>query len=798
MFRSYCKIAFRSLIKNRFTSFVNIGGLAISLTSFLIILLYLNYELSYDQWDPSLQQVYRVSQQSSGNFANNPAPAPLAPLLQQHMPEITAYTRIQPSGGYELLISYGTKKLYQKDVVMADSGFLQVFPYQLLAGNAATAFREPASALISREVSHKLFGDADPIGKVIQIFNKMPFTVTGVIAIPEGPSHLHAAMILRNAMTADVESSWANISYISYVRLGKPMATAALEDKVNRTFYDHHEKTGNLSYAAFLQAGHTPTLLTDAVKDIHNFPRFGKSPFKTTMILFLLAGLLLLSGALNSSNLSLVKTLQRSREVGVRKVLGSSRKQMLGQFLLEVSLQCGISLLLATGLCLIMLPVFNQTFDLSLSFFRQIQSYTMLWQCAAALVAIVLISGLYPAVVFARQGAVNVLKGNFSMGAGNKRFSHSLIVVQFAVSVFFIIAVLVMAHQMDFMKHRDIGFNPEQVVQIEANQQTRENDFGQTRAKLLRIPGVETVSKTTALPGNQNVDTSSTEFRYGGEHKSLTSVRVSSDFFLTLGIQVLMGRTFSDDHPEDQDNTAIINESAARTLGVKLPVGSRISFAACDSVPYEIVGVVKDFQVQGFDSYIRPTLYSISNAHCTYQSGGALLVKVNTANLDKTLGAINKLWETVEPGFPLRYSFLDDNFQQLYSSYNRVRYIIYVFTVISIFISVMGLLALTVYITEQRTREIGIRKVLGASVGSIVTLLSKDFLILVILSAIIATPVAWYLLERWLQDFAYHVQISWILFAVATAGALLIAFVTVGLQALKAASANPVHSLRAD
>lgn len=384
------------------------------------------------------------------------------------------------------------------------------------------------------------------------------------------------------------------------------------------------------------------------------------------------------------------------------------------------------------------------------------------------------------------------------MGTTGKRFSHSLIVVQFAVSVFFIVSVLVMAHQMDFMKHRDIGFNPAQVVQIEAMSQTRENDFGKTRTKLLLIPGVEAVSKTTAVPGSQTVDTSSTEFRYGGDRKALTSVRVSSDFFLTLGIPVLTGRAFSDAHPEDQDNTAIINESAAKLLGVTAPVGSRISYADCDSIPYEIVGVVKDFQVQGFDSYIRPTLYSISNAHCTYQSGGALLVKVNTANLDKTLGAINKLWETVEPGFPLRYSFLDDNFQQLFSSYSRVRYIIYVFTVISIFISVMGLLALTVYITEQRTKEIGIRKVLGASVGGIVALLSKDFLILVLLSAIIATPVAWYLLERWLQDFAYHVQISWLLFAVAAAGALLIAFATVGLQAWKAAGANPVNSLRAD
>ena len=798
MFRNYCKIAFRSLIKNRFTSFVNIGGLAISLTSFLLILLYLNYELSYDQWDPSLKQVYRVSQQSESNFANNPAPAPLAPFLQQHMPEITAYTRIQPSGNYELLISYGNKKLYQKDVLMADSGFLQVFPYRLLAGNAATAFGEPSSALISEEVSHKLFGNADPIGKVIQIFNKMPFTVTGVIAMPESPTHLQASMILQNPMTAGIDNAWSNISFISYVRLSKPMPVTELEDKVNRTFYDYHEKKGDLSYAAFLQSGQIPSLLTDPVKDIHNFPRFGKSPFKTTMILFLLAGLLLLSGALNSSNLSLVKTLQRSREVGVRKVLGSSRKQILGQFLLEVSIQCGISLLLAVILCLLTLPIFNQTFGLSLSFFRQMQSYTMLWQCGAALLAIVLISGLYPALVFARQGVAGVLKGNFSLGTTGKRFSHSLIVVQFAVSVFFIVSVLVMAHQMDFMKHRDIGFNPAQVVQIEAMSQTRENDFGKTRAKLLRIPGVQAVSKTTAVPGSQSVDTSSTEFRYGGGSKSLTSVRVSSDFFLTLGIPVLMGRAFSDDHPEDQDNTAIINESAARSLGVTAPIGSRISFAACDSIPYEIVGVVKDFQVQGFDSYIRPTLYSISNAHCTYQSGGALLVKVNTANLDKTLAAINKEWETVEPGFPLRYSFLDDNFQQLFSSYSRVRYIIYVFTVISIFISVMGLLALTVYITEQRTKEIGIRKVLGASVGGIVALLSKDFLILVILSAIIATPVAWYLLERWLRDFAYHVQISWLLFALAAAGALLIAFATVGLQAWKAASANPVTSLRAD
>ncbi len=797
MFRNYCKIAFRNLVKNKFTSFVNIGGLAVSLASFLIILLYLNFELSYDRWDPSLQQVYRVSRISARNYNDNPTPAPLAPLLQQYMPEVTAYTRIQPSGSYEALLGYGEKKVYQRDIVMADSGFLQVFPYRLLAGHAATAFREKGSALITPELANKLFGKEDPIGKVILLRNQVPFTITGIIAT-DGPSHLHASLVLRMSGMPD-NNAWSNISFISYIRVRKAMPLAELEDKANRIFYDYHEKKDGKSYEAFVAAGNTPSLLMDAVKDIHNFPRFGNSPFKTTMILFLLAGLLLLSGALNSSNLSLVRTLQRSREVGVRKVLGSSTKQVLGQFLLEVSLQCGISLLLAFLLCVVTLPLFNQTFGLSLSFSRQMQSYTMLWQCAAALIAIVIISGVYPALVFARMGAVRVLKGNFSMGTTGKHFSRSLIVVQFAVSVFFIISVLVMAHQMNFMKHRDIGFNPAQVVQIEAMQPTREENFDQTRARLLRIPGVQYVAKTTAVPGSERLDTSSMEFHYAGNKTALTSVRVSNDFFLTLGIRVLLGRMFSEAHPEDQDNTAIINESAARRLGVQASaVGSQISYAACDSIPYEIVGIVKDFQVQGFDSHVRPTLYSISNKHCTYQSGGALLVKVGTANLDKTLVDINRLWETVEPGLPLHYSFLDDNFQRLFSNYQRVQYIIRVFTLISIFIAVMGLLALTAYVTEQRTREIGIRKVLGASVGGIVALLSKDFLILVIFSVLLAAPVAWYLLERWLQDFAYRVEVSWYLFVVAGVGALLIALVTVGLRAWRAASVNPVHSLRAD
>lgn len=795
MFRNYCKIAFRNLIKSKFTSSINIGGLAISLAGFIIILLYVNHELSYDRWDPTLQSVYRISSQEEGSYDNKNVPVLTAQLLQEHVADIAVYTHVQPSGNYEVLIGAGDNKVYQKDVVMADSSFLQVFPYKLLAGNRTTAFNQPNSALITPELGRKLFGNTDPIGKMVMVYNKVPFTVTGVLEVPDIPSHLHTALILRDPFMGQV-TGWGNISYTTYVRLRKPAAVSALESKINTAFYDHHLKTGSQSYEAYLKSGHHPSLMAEPVADIHNFPRFGKSPFKTTMILLSLAGLLLLSGALNSGNLMLVKTLRRAREVGVRKIMGSARHQVVTQFLLEVAFQCLLSLALALLLCLALLPAFNRMFDLSLSLFR-LFSYNMLLQCGAALLAIILISGLYPALMFARQQAAAMLKGAFKPGAGGKRFSHSLIVLQFTVSVFFIVSVLVMAHQMDFMKHRDIGFNPQQVIQVEAGQRTREENFEGTRVKLLDIPGVELVSKTTSVPGSV-MDTSHVGFHYEGNSLSLTSVRVSTDFFRTLSIPVLKGRTFMDSHPEDLDNTAIINETAAKRLGIKDPVGSLIRFAACDSVPYQIVGVVKDFQVVGFDSYIAPTLYSISNAHCTYMSGGSLLLKVRTANLEKTIAAIGRLWETVEPGIPLRYSFLDDNFQRLFNDYNRLQHIVHVFTLVSILISIMGLLALTVYMTEQRVKEIGIRKVLGASVSSIVGLLSKDFLILVIISISIASPIAWYLLEYWLRDFAYRTDVSWYLFAMAGAGTLLIAFATVGLQSLKAAGANPVASLKMD
>jgi putative ABC transport system permease protein len=569
------------------------------------------------------------------------------------------------------------------------------------------------------------------------------------------------------------------------------------EDQINRVYYEHHLKNDNKTYEAYLKTGKQPSLFVEPFKDIHNFPRLGKSSFKTTMILFALALLLLISGALNAGNLSLVKALQRNREIGVRKVLGASKMQIFKQFLIETSAQCMISLVFAVGLLFIVLPWFNKMFGLSLSVMHLPFAGKVILQVIVALVAIVLIAGLYPAWLFARQTAMAVLRQQIKMSTSGFRFNNALLVVQFAVSMFFIVSALLMLQQMNYMKKRDIGFSPEQVVQLQVTQDTWENNFANTKTKLMEIPGVQNVAKTTEVPGAK-VDTISTRFGYNGKPVDLSSVRVSTQFFQTLNIPIKEGRSFDDEHPEDLDNTAIINETAAKMLGAKGVVGASIHFDGCDSVPYKIVGIAKDFQVQGFENRIRPAFYSISNAHCTYMAGSSLLLKVSSANMDKTLAALTTTWEGIEPGMPLRYSFLDDNFARLFENYSRVQHLVQVFTIISVTIALMGLLALAVYVTGQRNKEISIRKVLGASMGNLVLLLSADFLKLVLIAIVLISPLAWYLLEYWLKDFAYRVNISWEVFGLAALVVIAMAMITVGWQAIRASAANPAANLKGE
>jgi putative ABC transport system permease protein len=796
MIKNYFKTAWRNLSKSRVHSAVNILGLAAGLSGFIIILLYLNFELSYDKWSPELKKIYKVSLRSETDILPQ-TPAPLASFLADRYPDAEAGTSLQAAGDIEILLAANDKKIYQKGMVMVDSSFLKVFPYILTEGDAATALDPPNAVILSQALVRKLFGDVNPIGKSVRAYNAIDGVVTGIMREPAGPSHLNAQILMRDPNEKQ-NKFWENYSYQTYIRLKQPVPDAKLEDGINRLYYNERLKQADQSFEAYKKAGQPTALFTDAVPDIHNFPKHGASNFTTVSILLVLAVLLLLAGAINFSNLAIARSMERAKEVGVRKVLGSGRRQIIFQFMSETTLQCMMALCIAGLAVYIALPYVNRLFNITLSFWRQDTALSLGLQIILCLLFVILLSGLYPALFLSRFTAAKVLKGDYSGGKKNRSLRNGLIVVQFMVSAFFITATLVISSQMHYMQTRDKGFSGAQVIRIEAAQKTREAGFDGVKNTLLAIPGVSYVAKTTEVPGDRVADTTTYGFKYAGKEYRMASVKVSTDYFKTLQIELLQGRLFTSEYADQHTRTAVINETAARKINRPDPIGKIIFFPECDSVPVQIIGIVKDFNTQGFESAVKPAVYTIGNNACMYQSGGALLVKINSSHMQQPVAAIEQAWKTIEPDFPTRYSFLDDRYQQLFLSHLRLQKVITFFAVIAILISVMGLFALTLFFTKQRTKEIGVRKVLGATVTHLAALLGKEFICLVLLAILIITPVAWWVMNQWLQTFAYRINISWWLFAIAGLTVLLIAAVTVSFQAIKAAIANPVKSLRTE
>lgn len=795
MFRNYLKTTWRNTFGNLGFNAINILGLAAGLSSFIIILLYLNHELSYDKWDPELKKIYKVSMQTNDDFSER-TPAPLGDLLALKLPNAAAATAVQPNGDYEALLEANNKKIYQKDIVSVDSCFLKVFPYKLLKGDAATALNQPNAVILTEEVSRKLFGSENPMGKQIKVYNSVLGVVTGVMAQPGGPSHLVAKMLIRDPWGKQ-NHFWGNYSFITYVKLKYNQQEAKTEDAINRVYYDDRVKKDNKSLEEYKKSGQKTVLFVDAVPNIYNFPKHGVSRFKTVSILLTLAVLLLLAGAINFSNLTLATAINRAKEVGIKKVLGSGRRQLILQFMTETTLQCLLSLGIAVLIVGIALPYINRSFNITLSFWQQGNALSIIAQIAACLLVVILLSGLYPSIFLSRFNATKVLKGNYTSGSKGTIFRNSLIVVQFMVAVFFIIAIMVVRGQMNYMQNTDKGFQGDQVIRIESTQSSREEGFERVQNALLEIPGVTYVAKTTKVPGdNMFVDTSTVSFKYESKVHRMSSVKISKDYFKTLQIPLIKGRYLTNEIPDQNTRTAIINETAAKNLNVANPIGKNITFPYCDSIPVQIVGVVKDFHVQGFENKVLPVVYTIGNKACMYQSGGAIVVKLNSRNIRQSVAAITAVWKKIEPDYPIRYSFLDENFQKLFVSYTRLQQIITYFAIVAVMISVMGLFALTAFFTRRRAKEVGIRKVLGASVAQLAALLSREFVYLVLLSVIIITPVAWWCMEQWLQTFAYRISVNWWLFFIAGLTATVIALITVSVQSVKTALVNPAKTLR--
>jgi len=797
MIKNYFKTTLRNLWKNKAYSSINILGLAIGLASFLVILLYLNHELSYDRWDPELEKVYKVSERGEEDIFETTR-APLASLLRENATQVQSATSIMAGGSFELPLSVGDRQYYQGNTLSADSLFFRVFPYTFLQGDALTALDRPNAMVISDRVAAKLFGSEDPIGKTIRVFNSFDCEVTGILQTPDKPSHLAVDLVYR----APFEKSnfhWSNQSFQTYIKTKQPLPVAGIERIVDELYYNHRIKENEgLSYQAFRNAGHQAGLFVDAVQDLHNFPKHGDSNITTVSVLLVLATLLLLAGAINFSNLSIAASIRRAKEVGVKKVLGSSRARLFWQFMGEITFQCVIGLGLSMLLLSVMLPYFNREFGVELNFFQTGHIAPLLLQVLLSLLLITLLSGLYPAVFLSRYNTAKVLKGDYSRGTKGMALRNTLIVAQFVVAAFFIFGTVVVSRQLHYMQNRDTGFSGKQVLRIQPfMQKSRDDGFGAIRNTLLQIPGVQSVAKTTAVPGDAYmVDTSTIEFKYRGELHRMTSVKVSADYFKTMGIDLLAGRFFNDSHVDQHTRSAIVNETAAKRLGIQQASEAFITFPYCDSIPVQVVGIVRDFNVLGFEQQIQPAVYTIGNEACVFQSGGAILVKLAGDDLRKSVAAIEEAWKTIEPGFAIRHSFLDDNFQKLFASHLRLQRVVNFFGFTAIAIALMGLFALTAFLVGQRTKEISIRKVLGAGIADLGLLLGKDFMRLIAIAVLIAVPVGWWAANEWLQGFAYRISLNGWLFVSVAVGVLAVAALTVAVHTIKAAIANPVDSLR--
>ncbi|HEX5552783.1 MAG TPA: ABC transporter permease [Chitinophagaceae bacterium] len=794
MFRNYLKVALRNLWKNKGYAAINIGGLTIGLTCFLLLLLYLNYEFSYDRWNPQLKQVFRISQIRAGGDYLVVTPEPLGSLLQRNSPVIHHVTDVG-YWGQKTLFNIGNQGFYVDDVASADSAFFTVFPYKLLEGNPRTVLEKPGSLVLTPEVSRTLFGDEDPVGKTLKIYNSFPVTVTGIMATPKGPSAMPIKAVWVDPFLK-LNNHWGAYVYKTFVLTMGPVSSNKLQAGLNKIYYDLHLKEGNKTLAQFRSEGNQDALVADAMPDLHNFSKHQKSNINTVWILFLLAVLLLVSGMVNFTNLSVACNMSRAREVGVRKVLGSSRSRLMGLFFIETVVQCIVALFLSLILTELLLPLFNSAYGLHLSLWKDYHHFNIFAQIGISLAGVVILSGIYPAVYLFHFTPAVSLKGNFSAGRKGKFFRNVLIVVQFAVSTLFIIGILIIYSQMRYMKTRDLGLQTSQLLTIQTIQDTRDKKFSLVKNMLLSIPGVESVAKTTMVPGNtEPLDTTTNQYLHAGNAYRLSAVKVSADYFNTIGVKILSGRGFSASRPVDTINSAIINESAVRKLGLENPVGAQVFPELCQARPYRVIGVVHDFHVAGFAVPVLPTIYSIAN-YCPWQSGGRIIVRLDPRHISATLAGIKSAWKRIEPGHPIRYSFVDDDFAHLLLKYNRLEQLIFSFSVIAISIALMGLLAIVAFTAKQRTKEIGIRKVLGASVTDILQMLTKNFIWLVLIANIIAWPVVWLLATRWLNGFAYRIDMPVGPFVIAWVLSIVLTVVVVSLQSWKAVRASPVNALK--
>lgn len=804
MFYNYLKQAWRNLVKNRSTSVLNIAGLTTGLTCFAYIALWVNDELSYDKFNKNYDRIFRVTgtaKTETGTTESAVSSAPMAQALRNDYAEVENAVRLDPRSE---LIEHNGQKTLQSNILITDPSLFDIFSYQLSRGDQATALREPYSVILTESTAKKYFGNSDPIGKSLKIYMNDStglgalYKVTGVMPDPSEKSHFNFTM-LASFKTIEVANpdiltvdGWGDASYYTYLLLKDGVDHKAFSNKMSH-FYGKYIgdmfKVWRSIYSYKLQPLRDIYLRSQLQYEIAPTGNINHIYIFSTIGIFIL----LLAG-INYVNLATARSMSRAKEISVKKVVGALKNQLILQFLLEAIVTALIALVASLVLCIVLQPIFFQVAGKDLSPFC---SPLLLAFLFIVTILLGILSGLYPAMIISRFKPAIVLKGSFKTGAAGVSLRKLLVIAQFAITLILVTGIIIIHSQMSYIKHKDLGYDRNALLFLRVNGDSDiiegYDAFKNELISNVLISGITTSNSMIfgglGTGGSETVDNSDNPMQV-----NTARLRIDPEYFGVYGIKLIAGRNFSKNpHPADTMRLVIVNEVAVKKFGWKNAEAAIGKPFRMGNQQGSVIGVVKDFHFNSLQQAIEPlAMYLLDDRF------SRITLKVDLTKANQSITWIEKTWKKHFPSALLDYSFLDSQIEDQYQAEKRFSKIFLCFSVLSLLIACFGLYGLISYAATQKTKEIGIRKVLGATVNGIVLMLSTDLLKLVALAFLVATPVSWFIMNNWLQDFAYRTSISWWMFAVSGLSVLVIAFITISFRAIKAAIANPVKSLRTE
>lgn len=799
MIKNFFTAAWRNLVKNRMLSIVNITGLTIGVSVCLLIGVWLQRELSFDNFHRNGKQIFRLTNtftSESESFSQ----APSGPAFGAHLPKqlsvVSAACRCFQD---QYKIKAGNNQFFESNVLIVDSNFFRFFTFPLLEGQQDVALESPDKIVLTEKMAIKYFGHDDPIGKSMLIDGEHLMTIGGIAKDPPVNSHIQfdflfpysfLRKLMREHWKFDPDTLWVGGWPNVYVQLTNQAKWKEAEQQINKTAFKFEEKdwkANKMSYQYHLQP----------LDDIHLKSRLRYDADNNGSLarvnIFSIVGIIVLFLAcINYINLTTAGAIKRARETSVRKVVGATRGQLIRQFFLETFIICALSVFLGVLVFKITLPWFSQWIGQPYDFQLSIANVSLI---LAFVLCVSFISGIYPATVLSSFNPAVSLKGNFLQSPRGNIIRKALVVFQFTITVALIASILIINRQMDFIKNKSLGFNGNAVVEVNFNGEPKVIErYGSIRNELMQSPYILNVSKHSQnVIGGLGNGWTTTENLQGEEiSTSLYSFAVDTAYLDTYSMKLAAGRFFSKDIPTDTTKSVLVNEAAVKTFGWRKPenaIGKR--FGKGDDTRY-VIGVVKDFNFENLHKPVEALMIGYA------RRGGRLSLKIDPMRIHEAINHLTKTWKALVPEVPLQYSFVDERVFQQYGNEQKMQGVFWGFSFLSLLIACLGLFGLSTFVVERKVKEIGIRKVLGANISGIVGLLSKDFLKLVLIAILVATPLAWYVMNKWLSDFAYRINIGWAVFVIAGIVAILIALMTVSFKAIKAAIANPVKSLRTE